>query len=84
MNLFLKGLMGALIFLDCVINVILGGSFHETLSSRAHGVRMRKQPYWWWVANVIDWLFWFQPNHCEMQYWREGRHGGVWNAWKAL
>lgn len=60
---------------DCLANFLLGGSIKETLSSRAHRMRQKGQPYWGWAADAIDKLFFLQPNHCEKQYLREVAKG---------
>ena len=67
MHYFVKSLM----WLDRVVNVMLGGSYNETLSSRAHRMRMKRQPYWGWTADAIDWLFFWELDHCAAQWRRE-------------
>lgn len=69
--------------LDCLLNMLLGGSIRETLSSRAHRMRVKPQPYWWWLAGVIDGIFFWQPAHCRRQAEAEQRHGSAWRAWRA-
>ncbi len=69
--------------LDCLLNMLLGGSIRETLSSRAHRMRVKPQPYWWWLAGVIDGILFFDPDHCAQQFIRERRHGSAWRAWRA-
>jgi hypothetical protein len=53
---------------DRAVNVVLGGSFSETLSARAHRMRLKPQPYWWWLADAIDTLIFWQPDHCKKQF----------------
>lgn len=63
-----------LIAIDQVLNVLLGGLADETLSARAHRMRMKRQKYWGWTADFIDLLFFWQKdeqgkrNHCERSY----------------
>lgn len=64
-----------LLFIDRCINVVLGGIWHETLSSRAHRMRVKGHPVWGWTAGAIDWLFFWQPNHCAIQWAFEVRQG---------
>ena len=68
-----------LLVLDCAANVLIGGSWRNTLSSEAWAHRHHK----WWGScwRSIDLLFgeW----HCLDQYLDERRHGGVWRAWAA-
>lgn len=70
-------LLNILIVIDQLLNVLLNGSPDETLSSRAHRMRVKHQPYWWLLAGAIDVLFFWQrdPGHCERAYlaelWRE-------------
>lgn len=50
---------------DQQLNTLIpGGWADETLSSRAHRMREKGQKYWGWTANFIDWLFFFQKEHC--------------------
>lgn len=62
-------LVNLAIAFDQLANVLLAGAPDETLSSRAHRMRAKGQRYWGWTANAIDWLFFWQPGHCE-QAWR--------------
>lgn len=57
------------IALDQVANAILAGAPDETLSSRAHRMRVKGHRYWGWTAGAIDWVFFWQPGHCESA-WR--------------
>ena len=59
------------LWLDCLTNFLLGGSIKETLSSRAHRMRVKKHPYWGWTADAIDWLFFWELDHCAAQWRRE-------------
>lgn len=68
-------ILAILILLDRAINVLLGGAWRETLSSRAHRMRCKGQSVWGWTANAIDWLFFWQPNHCAIQWAYEVRLG---------
>lgn len=56
---------------DRVVNVLLGGIYKETLSSRAHRMRVKQHPYWGWTADAIDWLFFWELDHCAAQWRRE-------------
>lgn len=49
--------LNVLIALDQLANALLRGDPDETLSSRAHRMRMKGQPVWGWTASVIDALF---------------------------
>ena len=64
-------LMGFLLWLDRCVNAVLGGSFGETLSARAHRMEVSGHPYWGWTARAIDWLFFWEPDHCRKQWERE-------------
>ena len=57
-----------LIAIDQLINALVGGKADETLSARAHRMRMKKQPVWGWTADFIDLLFFWQDGHCEQSY----------------
>ena len=65
-------ILNLLIGIDILINAILRGSPYETLSSRAHRMREKGQPYWGWTAGMIDALFlalFKQRDHCRSA-WR--------------
>ena len=74
----MNNVMAVLLFIDCLVNALLLGSFKETLSSRAHRMRVKKQPVWGWTADAIDWLFFWEPDHCMNQWQREVSMG--WHA----
>lgn len=64
-------LINLLIALDQLANTVLRGDPDETLSSRAHRMRMKGQPVWGWTAKVIDRLFWFDKDHCRTSWERD-------------
>lgn len=67
--------MEFLVWLDRWVNKLLRGSFNETLSSRAHRMRVKKQPYWGWLADAIDLMFLWQTEHCASQWQLEVKLG---------
>jgi hypothetical protein len=78
-----RSVLTTLLFVDCFINMLFRGSFHESLSARAHRLRYEEHPVWGWTAGFIDALFFWQRAHCQTQYWRERQYGGAWKAWRA-
>lgn len=66
-------LLNLLIAIDQVGNVILAGEPDETLSSRAHRMRLKGQPCWRWTARFINCLFFWQADHCQAAYESEQR-----------
>ena len=60
-----------LIALDQLANALLGGNADETLSARAHRMRVKGHRYWGWTAGAIDKLFFWQDGHCHAAYLRE-------------
>ena len=70
----MRALLAALLWLDRAINVLIGGSFNETLSARAHRSDEKNHPYWGWTASFINTLFFWQPDHCRKQWEREQAH----------
>ena len=60
-----------LIALDQLINALIGGNADETLSARAHRMRVKGHRYWGWTAGAIDKLFFWQRGHCHAAYQRE-------------
>lgn len=53
---------------DQMLNAVLGGTSDETLSSRAHRMRVKRHPYTWWLADVIDAIFFWDDDHCKEAY----------------
>ena len=53
MNQMLK----LLVWIDRAANRLTGGTFYETLSSRAYRMDIRDQPVWGWTAAFINMLF---------------------------
>ena len=76
-------LMQNLIALDQQLNAILGGMADETLSARAHRMREKKQEYWGWTANFIDFIFFWEKDHCFMAYQYEIRRRQLPEAYRA-
>jgi hypothetical protein len=67
-------LLDALVWIDRVVNRLTGGTFYETLSSRAYRMDVRNQPVWGWTAKAINMLFFWQPDHCRKQWEHEQVH----------
>ena len=63
-----------LVWLDRAVNVLIGGTFRETLSARAHRMDVKNHPYWGWTAAAINALFFWQPDHCRKQWEHEQVH----------
>lgn len=64
-------LLGVLIAVDQLANAILRGAPDETMSSRAHRMRVKGQRFWGWTANVIDFVAWtvfMDEDHCKKAY----------------
>jgi hypothetical protein len=72
-----------LVALDVLVNVILGGSYRETLSSRAWRMDAEGKPWGKFWRPVIDALFFWQPQHCFVQFSRERLAGGVWASFNS-
>ena len=56
------------IAVDQLVNAVMAGAPDETLSSRAHRMRVKGHRYWGWTANAIDGIFVWQRGHCEAAY----------------
>ena len=55
--------------LDQLANTLIpGGMADETLSARAYRMHMKGQPYWGGLANVIDWVFFWDEDHCRKAF----------------
>ena len=67
--------------LDCAANVLVGGSFQNTLSGEAWSHRFH--PVWGWTHRAINSLFFWQANHCRGAWAREAKHGTAWASWRA-
>jgi hypothetical protein len=72
-----------LVALDCAVNVLLLGSWQETLSSRAWRMDSEGKPWGKFWRPVIDALFFWQPGHCHAQWLRESAAGGVWKSFNS-
>lgn len=67
-----------LLALDCAGNVLIGGSFHQTLSATSWTVR--DHPWFWWIHWVIDLgalILVGQVHHTETA-WNNEQAGSVW------
>lgn len=64
-------LLLALVVLDRAVNKLLGGSFYQTLSARAFITAESDQPYWSWTEKFINFLFFWEKDHCRSQWERE-------------
>jgi hypothetical protein len=62
---------------DRWVNALLEGSPEETLSSRAWRMQVKHQPYWWWLASMINGIFFWQSNHCRGAYHQEVLRGNI-------
>lgn len=67
-------LLSLLVWLDRLVNALIGGSFAETLSARAHRSDAKDHPVWGWTAAVIDTLFFWDADHCQAQWEYEQTH----------
>lgn len=54
-----------LIVLDQLANIFIGGMADETLSSRAHRRKLRGKSF---IAKVINFIFFWQNDHCKEAY----------------
>lgn len=70
----MTAVLRALVLLDRAVNALLGGSFYETLSARAHRSAAKDHPYWGWTAGFINALFFWEPDHCKAQWEYEQRN----------
>lgn len=61
-------LLAIAIALDQLLNALLAGAPDETLSSRAHRMRVKGHRYWGWTARAINLLFFWQQDHCRQAY----------------
>lgn len=61
-------MMQVAIAFDQLFNALTGGMADETLSARAHRMRVKQHRWWGWTAKAIDMLFFWQTAHCETAY----------------
>lgn len=73
-------LLLVLILLDVIGNLLVKGSWRNTLSARAWA--NREHPWFGWCWRFIDWLPCFGKGHCQAQFEREQQFGSVWAAWR--
>jgi hypothetical protein len=69
-----------LLFLDCLGNMIIGGSPRNTLSGEAW--HHRDHPVWGWCEPFICEIF-NDPNHCKNAAAEEEKFGGWFASWRA-
>jgi hypothetical protein len=71
--------------IDCLFNMLHGGSLGKTLSGEAW--HQREHKWFFWTHRFIDWLFYWpklgrgMPNHCQNASIRESENGGAWPGW---
>lgn len=70
-----------LLAMDCLACLCIGGSWRNTLSGEAW--HQREHKHWGRTHRAIDWLFFWQTNHCQGQALREAAYGSVWGAWSS-
>ena len=58
------------IAIDQLINTLFGGWADETISSRAYRMQGKSSKFAK-LRKLIDWLFFWQKNHCESAYLSE-------------
>ena len=52
--------------LDQLVNTFFGGMADETMSSRAHRLKIERGRKW--ASLIINGMFFWQKNHCEEAY----------------
>lgn len=72
------------IAIDQLVNSALGGEPDETLSARAHRMRVKGHPYWGWTAKAINALFFWQEDHCLLAHQAEIRRYQFPPAYRAM
>jgi len=72
------------IAIDQLVNSALGGEPDETLSARAHRMRVKGHPYWGWTAKAINALFFWQQDHCLLAHQAEIRRYQFPPAYRAI
>ena len=55
-----------LVAVDQLINTFFGGMADETLSSRAHRLKIERNRKW--MSAIINVIFFFQKDHCKTAY----------------
>lgn len=70
------------IAVDQVLNTLIGGMADETLSARAHRMRVKGHRWWGWTAAAIDLLFFWQEAHCRQAWLSEMQRRQLPEAYK--
>lgn len=65
----MKWLQQVALAVDQLANALIGGMADETLSS--HAWRSRDHRYWHWAYRFINWLWFWQDDHCRIAYENE-------------
>lgn len=55
-----------LVAVDQLINTFFGGMADETMSSRAHRLKIERDRKW--ASLIIDGIFFWQKGHCQAAY----------------
>jgi len=65
----LRRVMAVLIALDNLIAAAIWGYPGLTISAQMY--RWELQGKRSWPRKLVDWIFWFDPDHCHHSYWNE-------------
>lgn len=60
-------ILNVLIGIDQLFTTLLGGFPDETMSSYAYRMAIQRKPFGF-MRNLIDSLFFWQPDHCRLAY----------------
>lgn len=72
MTMWVQGwILNIAIAFDQLINAVCRGAPDETLSARAHRMRLKGHRYWGWTAEAINAYFFWQKDHCKGAYLAE-------------
>ena len=65
MGILYEYIIRIVIALSVLLNVILGGDTHQSFSARNFEWKKKRYVNFVWL---IDFLAWFDPQHCEKSY----------------
>ena len=63
---------------DQLLNALLGGDIDETLSSRTYRMARTGSEKWQRIERAINWLFFWQDEHCRASFLNERRRRWKW------
>lgn len=85
MNVLVIYIYNWLVLVSKAVNVVFGGSPHESLSMRVGRKYYTERKRNWWInaqKNIINAIFWFEDNHILDAVNGEDTAKDLWDGWQ--